>query len=104
MKSVSLSLLLLPLACFAQIKQKGHGTYVIAAVCKNGILIGADTRCSYKLYEVNHLIPDEHLAYFDTIQKIFPLKRFVIANEGDVTFDTLMFYHFIKEFDTSILR
>jgi hypothetical protein len=68
------------------------GTYQIAAICSDGIVIGTDTR-SY--------IPDKHgkiRAYFDPVQKIFPLKGFAISASGTGLINGKYLNSYFKEF------
>lgn len=57
-----------------------HGTKVIAAKGKDGIIIAADSRVS-----IDTILPNgksDHLGYFDNYQKIFPAGKFVVSASG----------------------
>jgi len=57
------------------------GSYVIAAICKDGIIVASDSRGTLK---------DTHgrrIAYYDVNQKIFPLGDKLIADTGYASLD-----------------
>jgi 20S proteasome alpha/beta subunit len=71
-----------------------EGSFCIVASCKDGIIIGADTRNSITPENNNK----EILAYFDTVIKIFPLNKFVICTTGDVSIDDKFISYYIYEY------
>jgi 20S proteasome alpha/beta subunit len=81
--------------CYNQIHS--HGSYWIGAICKDGIVIGADTR-QHITYPNN---PDSTLAYYDTVQKVFAINNFLIATEGDATIGGRYVYYYLNEFKNS---
>jgi hypothetical protein len=68
------------------------GTHIIVAPCKGGILIASDSRTAFFATQ-----PEENdipQAYFDGVQKIFPIKDFVFVNSnlGSVGDSTIHYY------------
>lgn len=57
------------------------GSFSIVAICKDGILIGADTRMSFSVGD-HSPSQSEVLAYRDTIQKIFIIQNFALSVTG----------------------
>jgi hypothetical protein len=52
------------------------GSYVIAAICRDGIIVASDSRGMLKD------VRGRRIAYYDTNQKIFPLGNKIIADTG----------------------
>ena len=52
------------------------GSFVIAAICKDGIIVASDSRGTLKNRE------GRRIAYYDTNQKIFPIGDKLIADTG----------------------
>lgn len=52
------------------------GSFVIAAVCKDGIIVASDSRGTLKNGQ------GQRIAYYDVNQKIFPIGNSVIADTG----------------------
>jgi len=52
------------------------GSYVIAAICKDGIIVASDSRGTLKDKQ------GRRIAYYDTNQKIFPIGNSLIADTG----------------------
>src|SRR5580693_7621216 len=52
------------------------GSFVIAAICKDGIIVASDSRGTLKDRE------GRRIAYYDTNQKIFPIGAKLIADTG----------------------
>ena len=52
------------------------GSFVIAAICRDGIIIASDSRGMLKDHQ------GRRIAYYDTNQKIFPIGNKVIADTG----------------------
>jgi 20S proteasome alpha/beta subunit len=52
------------------------GSFVIAAVCKDGIIVASDSRGTLKNRQ------GQRIAYYDVNQKIFPIGNSVIADTG----------------------
>ena len=76
-----------------------HGSYFVAAICRDGIVIGADTRQSIsKAFSSD--IENEVVAFYDTSQKIYPMNGYAMAVMGNATSfsDTNWRYFYIKEF------
>lgn len=75
-----------------------HGSFVIVAICQDGILIGSDSRVSFnspedegKNYTVN---AQKVIGYFDDFQKIFPLKNCAYVSVGPAILgDKFMAYY-----------
>jgi 20S proteasome alpha/beta subunit len=70
---------------------KTPGSFTIAAICKDGILMASDTRseCSVR---------KDTVGYYDTVQKVFIVNNFAVANSGAALMGSDFFYHYIKEF------
>ncbi len=71
------------------------GSFVIAAICKDGIIVASDSRGTLKNKE------GRRIAYYDTNQKIFPLGDKLIAdtgyaslNDAKVSFLSALMSHF----------
>jgi 20S proteasome alpha/beta subunit len=80
------------------------GSFSIGAICKDGIVIGADTRGGFGLPKANG-VPDfdkEPQCYYDTIQKVFAIKNFIFCSTGQVTFGDKFFYFYLKEFEATL--
>jgi len=81
--------------CFLTINStaqpKTHGSFTIAAICIDGILIESDTRseCS---------VGRDTVGYYDTVQKVFVVNNFGVANSGLASVGSDFFYHYLKEF------
>ena len=56
------------------------GTYLISAICKDGIVVGSDSRAVWMNNE------NQIAAYFDSAQKIFVYNKIVIAMAGGYAF------------------
>ena len=52
------------------------GSFVIAAICKDGIIVASDSRGTFKDTQ------GRRIAYYDTNQKIFPIGNNLIADTG----------------------
>lgn len=52
------------------------GSFVIAAICKDGIIVASDSRGTLKDHQ------GRRIAYYDVNQKIFPIGKSVIADTG----------------------
>ncbi len=80
----ALAILLMLAAITATAKSRVHksapirikGSYVIAAICKEGIIVASDSRGTLKN---GH---GRRIAYYDVNQKIFPVGNKVIADTG----------------------
>jgi len=77
----------------AQITFKG--SYTIAAICKDGIVIGSDSRGSF-------LRDGKSIATFDYIQKTFIVKNCVISFIGLIALGDKFVSNYIKEFEPSV--
>lgn len=74
------SILFSPLFASSQNKFGIHGSFIIAAIGSDGIMIAADTRGAF--YDTRDA-KETTLAYYDTIQKIIPANNFVVGNMGN---------------------
>ncbi len=92
-------LAVLPTYLFSQDSLKVRGTYFIGAICKDGIVIGVDTR--ENLMTSNKKFPGGFLAYYDTIQKVFSINNFIIANQGNAFFGGKSLHFYLKRFSSS---
>jgi len=94
-----LGILLCSVTCKSQLLSTG--SYSIAAICKDGIVIGADTRgASY--YQAKGIIFKEPLAYYDTIQKVFIVKNYVLSTTGAIIIGDKFVSYYIKQFSLSL--
>jgi len=72
------------------------GSYFIAAICKDGIVIGADTRGAV----LDSL--SRPYGYFDSVQKVFALKSTILAEAGYISLHQRFFADYIQEFKKKI--
>ncbi len=87
------------LKCKAQLLFKG--SYSIAAICRDGIVIAADTRgTSY--YQENGIKEKEPLAYYDTIQKVFIIKKYALSVTDNIIVGDKFLSYYINQFSTSL--
>lgn len=85
--------------------QRFKGTFVIAAICKDGIIIAADTRL-----EVNKdgtptskmTDFDSYAYYFDSIQKIHPIRNFGFSSTGLASIGNNTLYYYLSNFEKSL--
>jgi hypothetical protein len=71
------------------------GSFVIAAICKDGIIIASDSRGNIFDNTDKQQTP---IAYFDTIQKIFPIGSNAIAETGQGLILNIFFSAIVKDF------
>lgn len=71
------------------------GTFIIAAICKNGIVVGADSRTVF--YDNHRKIA----AYFEGKPKIYQHQNILVAMAGLYTFDKIDFSDFFNKFSVS---
>ncbi len=92
-----LLLLILPLSLHSQyshVSQKG--SLVIGVICKDGILMAADTRSSFAVDSLGKLIP---YASVDGFKKIMPLGKFYIGFTGYSSFNNKHLTKIIEDFN-----
>ena len=53
-----------------------HGSYSIAVVCKDGIIVGVDSRASFTKKSDTFKLEKNPLAYYDSVNKIFCFRKF----------------------------
>lgn len=71
-------------------------SFVITSFCKDGIAIGSDSRG-------NLLLPDgRQIAYFDRVQKIFPIGNNILAYTGSETISNIWFSAIVWKFIAEI--
>lgn len=75
---------------FSQINIRG--SYSITSVCKDGIIMAADSRGSLYFDE------DNIIAYFDTVQKIFIIKDCIISVTGTMAISNKFISFYLNEF------
>lgn len=80
---------------YPQIKMAG--SYAITAICKDGIVMGADTRGTFLLKNT-----DSVLAYYDTIPKIFVIRNCILNVMGLVGLGDRFMSSYIDEFSLSL--
>lgn len=76
---------------------KMHGTYQIAAICKDGIVVATDTRCS--IDDGNKHI----MCYYDSVQKVFPFKNYAISSSGSILINGKYLFYYYKQFEAANL-
>lgn len=75
------------------------GSFVIAANCKDGIIIVSESRGN--IYDKGK--PNQQpIAFYDTVQKIFPIGNAAIAATGQGLIETRFFSTIIKEFENGL--
>lgn len=85
---------------FSQIHCKG--TYLFAGICKDGIVIAADSRVAF--FPDDRLLPSTAFAYFDRVQKLWPLKRIALCTAGPSMFNDRFMEYYIEQFRKTILN
>jgi len=80
-----LFLIILPVTLYGQADSNIHGSLIIMAVCKDGIMVAADSRGALNKTK-DYPCSDSISYYFDTIQKIHIINNWVIANAGNAVF------------------
>jgi len=76
------------------------GSFVIAAICQDGIIVATESRANIYDKSKAEQIP---LAFFDTIQKVFPIDRFAIAETGQGVIGNVFFSTVIRDFSSSVI-
>jgi hypothetical protein len=71
------------------------GTYFISAICKDGIVVGMDTRGVF-------LKGDIVLAHFDSVQKVFVVRNCLMSVAGLIAIGDRFISSFIDEFETTL--
>ena len=71
------------------------GSYDLAAICKDGIVIAADSRGTF-------LQKDAVMAYFDTVQKVFPIKNCIVSVMGLIALNNRFISNYLKEFELTL--
>lgn len=88
--------LIYSLLLFSQYKVEG--SIVVAVICKDGIVIGADSRATF--VDDNGIV----LGYTDGMQKIFTARNFVMASTGLISLSKDKYLlHYYKKFDSSLI-
>ncbi len=72
-----------------------NGSFMIAAICKDGIIIGSDSRLTLKY-------KNGAIGYIDSIQKIFPGKNYVIGLMGTANVNNYNVSYLTKRFTDSL--
>lgn len=72
-----------------------RGSFFIGAICNDGIIIAAESRGNIFDKRDDSKTP---LAYFDDIQKIFPIEKKCIAETGQELIGNYFFSHICREF------
>ena len=78
-----------------KIEFNSHGTYQIAAICKDGIVIGTDTRTAITNKNL------EIMAFYDTVQKIYPFEDYSISSSGNFLIQGKYLPFYYKEYRDS---
>jgi hypothetical protein len=94
----------LALTCVEVVSQMySKGSIAVAAICKNGIIIAADTRGGF-WYGENGVVDfdKEPIAYYDTVQKIYTIKNFALCSVGPNTFGFKFINFYFKQYKKSL--
>jgi hypothetical protein len=75
---------------------KLSGSYYIGAICKDGIIVGADSRGTF--LDGNNNV----MAYFDTVQKVFALKRCIVSVAGLIAVGDRFVSDYLTEFEKTL--
>ncbi len=78
---------------FSQLDLKG--TYSIAAICKDGVVLAADSRGAF-------LRADTSIAYFDSIQKVFTVRNCLLSIVGLIAFGDKFVSYYVDEFEKTL--
>lgn len=76
--------ILSPIFLFAQFKNHLHGTEIVSLICKDGIILAADSRASFTAYDSNSQKQFPYAA-IDSTKKIFKLGSFQIGISGNLS-------------------
>ena len=71
------------------------GSFVAAVICADGIVVASDSRGTINISRNEDKTP---VAYFDGIQKIFPVGSNALASYGRGTFSGLFFSSMVEDF------
>jgi hypothetical protein len=74
---------------------KISGSFVIAAVGTDGIIMASEARAN--IFDKNDIVQTP-IAYFDTIQKVFPKENIAIAETGQGVISNVFFSAIINDF------
>lgn len=90
------TLIVMTMVSEAQISSRG--SFYIAAVCKDGIVIGADTRGCFYLTDTSG--NKKPLAYYEPIQKVYEMNQYAFACIGQIVLHdgNKWHYYYIDEF------
>lgn len=88
---MSAALLIISLSINAQLTEKG--SYFIAAICTDGIVIGADSRSA-----ILSGITETPIVSYDTVQKVYVLDGFACAVAGIMKFSNKPLYYYLNQF------
>jgi hypothetical protein len=69
-----------------------YGTYIMAAICKNGIVVGSDSRSVF-VDSKNNVV-----AYFENSPKIFQIDNVLVSMSGKYSFDSTSFSQIFQDF------
>jgi len=72
------------------------GSYHLGAICKDGIVIGTDSRGNL-FYNA-----EKPLAYFDTVQKVFAIKHCILSIVGLIGIQNKFLWSYLEEFKSTI--
>jgi 20S proteasome alpha/beta subunit len=71
------------------------GTYSIAAICKDGVVLSADSRGAF-------LRADTSIAYFDSIQKVFVVRNCLLSVVGLIALGDRFVTDYVTEFEKTL--
>jgi hypothetical protein len=108
MKIFILSIVLLfSFPSFSQYIKQPHGTLLFATICRDGILMTADSRASFEKDSLNYKV---YYAHTDSVRKIFPLGSFQVMITGNRSYNDdyienlILSYNKQLNLDTSIQK
>lgn len=73
------------------------GSFHAAAICKDGIVVGADSRGVFFKGS-----PDSVIAYFDTVQKVFIIKNTILSVIGLIAINGRSISSYLNEFESTL--
>jgi hypothetical protein len=83
--------------------QELEGTYFIVATCKEGMVVGVDSRSAIMLDSTNG-DNQEPGAYFDKAQKAFVINDFVVVHSGHATFGGHSLNYYLTKFANTLIE
>lgn len=83
------------LSSIISLSQVIKGSYAIVALCKDGIVIGSDSRGTITIDNIEY-------AFFDHNQKVFIIRNCVLSITGLIALDKRFIWDYVQEFSQTI--